>query len=163
MKIKKILFANPGNFCSKSKTLTEKGKLQVVSVLEDLTPEIAIDKTLIVTSTTRHAFETAMIIGDSLSLPIEQTESLKLASSDSYVRKAKNILEIASKYDCTTLIIVAHDDDRYVLAHAIMGLVYVNPGFIPFGFGIKSNEASVAVYNSSPYGCRIIEPAQMAA
>jgi hypothetical protein len=150
-----ILFVNPGH--SRDGYLTAKGKKQIVSIIESLIKTIGANDAFIITSPTAKAKETASLLASALRVPSDEIPELREYGGMNYLSKAKIILNHLRNSTAKVLILVAHEDDRYVLPKEILekssdGRAIV----IPYGYGILSKAGSLVTYGR--YGCSITEP-----
>ncbi len=155
MSLKKILFVNPGE--SKNKKLTTTGKMQLISTLDLMSQSIESDRVLLITSPSEVAFETASIIGNSFQISAKVVLELRQHSGTNYISKAKAILALLKNTSFECLILVAHEDDRYVVPKEVLGVIHEDHSIqIPHGYGVLSKQGEIVVY--SLHGCNIIEP-----
>lgn len=150
-----ILFVNPGN--SHSGHLTTKGKKQIVSILDPITKNIGMKECFIISSPTDKAIETALIIAGPLGIPFDEIPELREYDGMNYLSKAKIILNHLQNSSAKVLILVAHEDDRYILPKELLEISSDGrPTTIPYGHGILSTEGSLVMYSRN--GCSITEP-----
>ena len=145
-----ILFVNPGN--SHGGHLTTKGKKQIVSILDPITKNIGMKECFIITSPTDKAKETALIIAGPLGIPFDEIPELREYDGMNYLSKAKIILNHLRNSSAKVLILVAHEDDRYVLPKELLEKISNGrPTAIPYGHGILRCTVGMAVVSPNQW------------